>query len=201
MFLNKKAQTVGAQPLNRALLFRFWFIAVFAFTAVIGYGQYTLQTQNYSPKMIESYDGFIITRTLTDAYFGWVNDSEERLMSYYQAAKQYPIIYDFHRDYGYIKMSFYGGLWLATLLYLLTIRVREARWSALQAYAIATVIVGAVIYYAMDHTKLSLFMQLNIGAAVIFVATSVGFLLARKKVTGIRDVTEDVNQRAKMTSL
>ncbi len=198
MFLNKKAQTVGAQPLNRRFMFQFWFIAVFALTAIIAYGQYVWQTQDYGSKVVDSYNDFLVVSSLTEANFGFVKNAEDRLMEYYQSAKQYPIIYDFYRHYGHIKMSFYGGLWLATLLYLLTIRVREARWSALQAYAIATVVVGAVIYYAMDYTKLSLFMQLNIGSAVIFAATFIGFLLAKKQVTGIRDITEDVKTLEKM---
>lgn len=198
MFLNKKSQTVGAQPLNRDLLFRFWFIAVFAFTAMIGYGQYVWQTHDYSQKLAESYNDFLLVSTLTETSFGFVQNAEDRLMEYYLSAKQYPIIYDFYRHYEQIKMSFYGGLWLATLLYLFTIRVREARWSSLQAYAIATVVVGAVIYYTMDSIKLSLFMQLNIGSAVIFVAAFVGFLIAKKRVTGIRDITEDVKTLEKM---
>lgn len=198
MFLNKKAQTVGAQPLNRRFIFQFWFVAAFAFTAIIAYGQYVWQTQDYGTKVVDSYNDFLTVSALTEANFGFVKNAEDRLMEYYQSAKQYPIIYDFYRQYEHMKMSIYGGLWLATLLYLLTIRVREARRSALQAYAIATVIVGAVIYYAMDHTKLSLFMQFNIGAAVIFVATFVGFLLAKKQVTGIRDITEDVKTLEKM---
>lgn len=198
MFLNKKAQTVGAQPLNRRFMFQFWFIAVFAFTAMIGYGQYVWQTHDYSPKLAESYNDFLLVSTLTETNFGFINNAEDKLLEYYKSAKQHPIIYDFYRHYGHIKMSFYGGLWLATLLYLFTIRVREARWSALQAYVIATVVVGAVIYLVMGNIKLSLISQLNIGAAVIFVATFVGFLLAKKQVTGIRDITEDVKTLEKM---
>ena len=198
MFSKNTAQTVGAQPLNRRFMFQFWFIAVFALSAIIAYGQYAWQTQDYGSKVVDSYNDFLVVSSLTEANFGFVHDAENRLMQYYQSAKQYPIIYDFYRHYEQIKMSFYGGLWLATLLYLFTIRVKEARWSALKTYVIATVVVGAVIFYAIDHTTLSLFMQLNIGAAVIFVATFFGFLLAKKQVTGIRDVTEDVKMMKKM---
>jgi hypothetical protein len=198
MFLNKKAKTVGAQPLNRRFMFQFWFIAVFAFSTIIAYGQYVWQTHDYSPKLTESYNDFLVVSALKEANFGFINNAEDKLMKYCQSAKQYPIIYDFYRQYEYIKMSIYGGLWLATLLYLLTIRVREARWSALKAYAIGTLLVGAVIYYAIDQTRLSLFMQLNIGAAVIFVTTFVGFLVATKKVTGLRDIIEDIKTLDKM---